>query len=88
MNFSPFGGPFPTSIPGIHQFAASQALGTSNNHVSCSLFCHNFAISNKCARLITGLIKSLCEQWFNISKSSECVTLQSSQYSTFIEISH
>lgn len=29
MNFSPFGGPFPASIPGIHQFAASGALGSS-----------------------------------------------------------
>lgn len=29
MNFSPFGGHFPGSIPGIHQFAASGALTTS-----------------------------------------------------------
>lgn len=35
MNFSPFGGPFSASIPGIHQFAASQALGSVNNHNVC-----------------------------------------------------
>lgn len=26
MNFSPFGSPFPTTVPGIHQFTASGAL--------------------------------------------------------------
>lgn len=29
MNFSPFGGHFPTSIPGIHQFAAKFGHDTS-----------------------------------------------------------
>lgn len=33
MNFSPFGGPFPASIPGIHQFAASGALNSTNPQV-------------------------------------------------------
>lgn len=31
MNFSPFGGPFPASIPGIHQFAAGGALGAGTS---------------------------------------------------------
>lgn len=33
MNFSPFGSPFPGSIPGIHQFAASGALSSSATSV-------------------------------------------------------
>lgn len=43
MNFSPFGGPFPASIPGIHQFAATGALGSggtgqdSNRYHSASV---------------------------------------------------
>lgn len=46
MNFSPFGSPFPGSIPGIHQFAASGALSSSATSAQVHFACEILIISS------------------------------------------